>query len=162
LGWSVLAGGWNVVELWTLEAGDLLAASDVGVVPWVPLTHFDGPPGDLLTRCRERIEQQAHPNDRDNLLAVSQVFARLKFPQPELLALLGGERVMIESPLIMELLAKTRQEDIVTVLKRRFGKVPPDIIKHLRVIVKEKKLNQLLGLAADCPSVEAFRDQLLS
>jgi hypothetical protein len=162
LGWSVLAGAWNVVELWTLEAADLLAAGDVGVVPWVPLTRFDGPPEDLLARCRERIEQQAHPNDRANLLAVSQVMARLKFPQPELLALLGGERVMIESPLISELLAKRQQEDIVTVLKRRFGRVPPDLVKHLRAVVSEKKLNQLLGHAADCQGLEAFRDFLLS
>jgi hypothetical protein len=162
LGWSSLAGGWNVVELWTLAAEDLLAAGDVGVVPWVPLARFDGPPEELLDRCRERIEAQAHPDDRANLLAVSQVLAQLKFPQPELLALLGGTEVMIESPLITELLAKTRQEDIVMVLKRRFAKVPPDVIKHLRAIVSEKKLSQLLGHATDCASVEAFRDYLLS
>jgi hypothetical protein len=162
LGWSALAGEWNVVELWTLEAAELLSAGDVGVVPWVPLTLFDGPPEDLLTRCRERIEAQAHPDDRANLLAVSQVMARLRFPQEELLALLGGERVMIQSPLITELLAKKAQEDIVMVLKRRFGKVPPDVVKHLRGIVGEKKLNQLLGHAVDCPGVEAFRDVLLS
>jgi hypothetical protein len=69
---------------------------------------------------------------------------------------------MIESPLITELLAKRTQEAVVTVLKRRFGKVPPDIVKHLRAVLSEKKLNQLLGHAVDCPGVEAFRDVLLS
>jgi len=162
LGWSSLAGGWNVVELWNLAAEDLLAAGDVGVLPWVPLTRFDGPPEELLDRCRQRIEAQAHRDDRANLLAVSQVLARLKFPQPEMLALLGGSQVMIESPLIIELLAKRMHDAIVRVLKRRFGKVPSDVIKHLRPILAEKRLNDLLDHAADCTTVEAFRDYLLS
>ncbi|HMF38331.1 MAG TPA: hypothetical protein VKF17_16935 [Isosphaeraceae bacterium] len=28
---------WKLVELWTIPAEDLLAASDVGLIPWVPL-----------------------------------------------------------------------------------------------------------------------------
>jgi hypothetical protein len=162
LGWSSLAGAWNVVELWTLEAEELLAAGDIGVVPWVPLTRFDGPPEDLLDRCRQRIETQAHPKDQANLLAVSQVLTRLKFPHPEMLALLGGSEVMIESPLITELLAKRTQENILKVLKRRFGKLPHEIATRLRAVVREKELDDLLGLAADCPSLEAFRERLLS
>jgi hypothetical protein len=162
LGWSSLAGGWNVVELWTLEADELLAAGDVGVVPWVPLSRFDGPPEDLLERCRERIEAQAHPKDRADLLAVSQVLTRLRFPQPEMLALLGGSEAMIESPLIQELLAKTRQEDIVDNLTVRFGKVPSDITTRLRAVLKEKELKALHRFAIQCPDLEAFRDRLLS
>ena len=69
---------------------------------------------------------------------------------------------MIESPLITELLAKRMQEAIVRVLKRRFGKVPPDVIKHLQPILKEKRLNDLLDHATDCATVEAFREYLLS
>jgi hypothetical protein len=121
LGWSHLACGWKVVELWTLAAEELLAAGDVGLVPWVPLTHFDGPPEPLLERCRERIEQQAHPDDQANLLAVTQVLAKLRFPQPELLNLLGGKQVMIESPLIKELLAEYGQDSIVEILTARWG-----------------------------------------
>jgi hypothetical protein len=162
LGWSSLAGAWKVVELWTLAAERLLAAGDVGVVPWVPLMRFDGPPEELLECCRERIEAQAHPHDRANLLAVSQVLAQLKFPQPELLALLGGSEVMIESPLINELVAKARQEDIVEILKDRFQKVPGDIVTRLHAVVKERKLKELLRLAWRCPDLEAFRERLLS
>ena len=39
-----LACGWKVAELWRLVAEELLAAGDVGLVPWVPLTHFQGAP----------------------------------------------------------------------------------------------------------------------
>ena len=34
---------WRVVELWTLPAEELLAAKDVGLIPWVPLTDFADP-----------------------------------------------------------------------------------------------------------------------
>ena len=69
---------------------------------------------------------------------------------------------MIESPLITELLAKRMQEAIVKLLKHRFGKVPPDVIAHLRSVVNEKKLDQLLLNANDCATIEAFREYLLS
>lgn len=52
LGWSHLAGGWKVVNLWEVSADDLLAAGDVGLIPWVPLTKFDGPPEPLLVLQR--------------------------------------------------------------------------------------------------------------
>jgi hypothetical protein len=162
LGWSQLGCGWKVVELWTLGAEELLAAGDVGLVPWVPLTRFDGPPEPLLERCRERIEQQAHPNDRENLLAVAQVMTRLRFPQPELVNLLGGTKVMIESPLIKELLAEDRQQAIMEVLTTRFGAVPQKVRKPLRSVVDLKRLTGLIRFAVECPDLEAFRQRLPS
>src|SRR5262245_46929133 len=111
LGCTELTLNWRVVELWTLSAADLLAAGDVGLVPWAPLAQFDGPPEALIQECRERIDRQARPPERANLLAVTQVMARLRYNDPALLSLLGGSQAMIESPLIQELMAKTRQED---------------------------------------------------
>jgi hypothetical protein len=58
LQWSQLACRWKVVELWQLEAEELLAAGDVGLVPWVPLTQFQGPPAPILEECRRRIDNQ--------------------------------------------------------------------------------------------------------
>jgi hypothetical protein len=72
LQWSQLACRWKVVELWQTPAEDLLAAGDVGLVPWVPLTRFHGPPAPVLEECRRRIDKQARPDERNNLLAVSQ------------------------------------------------------------------------------------------
>jgi hypothetical protein len=62
---------WRVVELWNVAADDLLAADDVGLIPWVPLTRFVVPPEQMLQICRERIDRQARPTERENLLAVS-------------------------------------------------------------------------------------------
>jgi hypothetical protein len=82
-GFSQLQARWRVVELWKLSAEELLAAGDVGLIPWVPLTHYTGPPEVLLQQCRERIDQQAQPQERINLLAVTQVMASvLYFTRP--------------------------------------------------------------------------------
>jgi hypothetical protein len=162
LGWCKETVEWKVVELWELDAEPLLTVEDAGVLPWAVLTRYAGPPEALLKKCRERIEQLARPSEQTDLLAVAQVLARLRFKDPELLALLGGRRVMMESPLIKEIQAETRQEDILRLLENRFGTIPLEITSHLRKILSEKKLKALFDYACVCPHVEAFRDKLLS
>lgn len=162
LGLSKLGAEWKVVEVWTLPAEEFLAAGDVGVVPWVSLMQFDGPPEALLERCREKIEREAHPKDQADLLAVAQVIAELKFPTPELISLLGGQQVMIESPLLQKMRAETLHQAILDFLKGRFGSVPRDVTRHLRNVPDEKKLRQLSVFAGQCPDLQAFREALLS
>jgi hypothetical protein len=162
LGLSRLEGEWRPVEVWTLPAAEFLAKGDVGVVPWVPLMQFDGPPEALLERCAQKIRREAHPKDRADLLAVSQVMTELRFPHPELLSLLGGEQAMIESPLLQKMIAETLHEVILDALKDRFGTVPRDVTRPLREVIDEKKLRQLIRVANKCPDLEAFREALLS
>jgi hypothetical protein len=161
LGWAKLVGGWKVVELWTVPAEELLAAGDVGLVPWAALAQFEGQPESLLKRCRERIEELAPVAEQDTLLAVTQVLASLRYPR-ELVATLAGGKVMIESPLIKELVAETRRTSILEVLGARFGDVPEEIAAKLGTLRKEKKLAELNQYAATCPSLKAFRDRLHS
>jgi hypothetical protein len=164
LQWSQLACRWKVVELWELAAEDLLAAGDVGLVPWVPLTRFDGPPAPLLEECRRRIDQLAGPEERDNLLAVSQVLVQLRYNDPRLLTILGGKQAMIESPLIKEIVeevvAENRQKDIVEVLRARFEQVPEEIVEGLRKVTSERKLRTLLKHAVQCSNPESFGKRL--
>jgi len=87
LDWTGLRINWRVVKLWTLPAEQLLAANDVGLVPWVPLTQFAGAPEVLLQECRQRIDAQAPAEERANLLAVTQVMTRLRYKDLQLLAL---------------------------------------------------------------------------
>ena len=137
-----------------------MATGDVGLVPWVPLTRFQGPPAPLLEACRQRIDELARPEERDNLLAVSQVLVQLRYNDPKLLTILGGKQVMIESPLINEIIAEKAQNDIVEVLRARFDEVPEGIIERLRKITADKKLTTLLKYAVQCPSLESFRKRL--
>ncbi len=161
LGWSRLEGEWKPVELWNLSAEELLAEGDAGVTPWVSLMRCDGPPEDLLERCREKIEREAPLKQQATLKSVAQVLAQLKYPHPELWKLLGGKPAMIESPLIQELRAEVLHEAILEVLKDRFRTVPRDVIKRLRALLDEKTLVQLNVQAAKCPDVKAFREALL-
>jgi hypothetical protein len=162
LGLSRLEAEWRPIELWALPAAEFLAQGDVGVTPWVPLMQFDGPPESLLERCAEKIEREAHPKDRADLLAVSQVMTGLRFPDPALLRLLGGGEPMIESPLLRKMRAETSQDHILALLKDRFDSVPRNVTKQLREIIDEKKLRKLILLAAKCPDLQAFYEALLS
>jgi hypothetical protein len=80
-------------------------------------------------------------------LAVSQVLVQLRYNDPEPLRILGGKRVMIESPLIKEIVAENTQ-------KAR------QVAERLRNIRAQKKLNALVKHAAQCPDLEAFRRRL--
>jgi hypothetical protein len=112
--------------------------------------------------CRDRIEQLAHPDDQATLLTMTQVLAQLRYSNRDLLALLGGKKTLIESPLIDELVAETKQDMIVELLKDRFGEPPIELTTQLRAIQQDKKLTELHLLAAKCPDLEAFRARLFS
>jgi hypothetical protein len=152
-----------VVELWTLSAEELLAAPSVGVVPWVSLARYEGPPEVLLQRCRERIDREGG-KQKANLLAVAQVFARLQFYKPEWLEILGGSRAMIESPLIQEIVSQSERagqvKSILHILKGKFGAVGPEIEASLAQLKENEKLLRLSLRAATCGSLQAFADAL--
>ncbi len=157
LGLSRLQAEWRPVELWTLQAEEFLAQGDVGVVPWVPLMHSDGPAESLLERCAERIEREAPPRDRGTLLGVTQVLGTLRFPEALLAEFLGGEQIMLELPVMQRMRAKTLQKGILAVLTARFETVPRDVTRHLGKILDENRLTDLLVRAGQCQDLDAFR-----
>jgi hypothetical protein len=69
---------------------------------------------------------------------------------------------MIESPLIQEIVARSKHEAIVLFLEARFGAVPADVTVHLTGILDEQRLQDLTRYAARCPDLEAFRARLSS
>lgn len=157
-GWTRLEASWRVVRLWTIAADELLAADDVGVIPWVPLSQISGPAEPVLQKCRERIDRDANEQNRENLLAVTQVLTRLRYNDPRLLAILGGQNAMIDSPLIQELISERAHKLIITVLETRFGPVPDDITALLATTIDDDaRLNELARVAASCDDLDAFR-----
>jgi hypothetical protein len=163
-GWTRLQAAWKVVELWTVPAADLLAAGDVGLIPWVLLSKFDGPPEPIFRECRSRIDRDGRPEERENLLAVSQVLAGLRYDDPRLFQILGGREAMIESPVLQQLEAEWTQEahrnDIIESLTARFGDEAEKLAAKLDVIDDEARLKELVRAAATCPDLDAFRRQL--
>jgi hypothetical protein len=161
IGMTEVTWGWRVIELWTVPAQDLLAAGDVGLIPWALLAQYDGPPEALFQECQTRIEQLAPPEEKANLYAVAQVMGRLRYNDPRLLSLLGGKRVMIESPLIQELMAEQKQQDIVEFLEGRFGKAPSEVVLAIQSIKDVPRLKELIRLASQCPDLGAFRSRVI-
>jgi hypothetical protein len=164
-GWTTIACTWRVVELWTVSAADLLAANDVGLIPWVPLARFDEAPEVILRQCRERIDLQAPRDWRANLLAVTLVMTRLRYNDPQLLAILGGSQVMIESPLIQEIIDQTVQKTMHKVilgdLETRFGPVPAGVSEEVRKVREEERLHDLQKFAMLCPDLASFQARLM-
>ena len=87
---------WKAIKLWEVPAEKLLAVGDVSLVPWVPLCKFDGPPDQIVRRCRSRIEHAAASIgtvDHENLLAVTQFLLPLRYNKDT--ALLGQLRALL-------------------------------------------------------------------
>jgi hypothetical protein len=156
-----LAGSFRVIELWKLDADDLFAANDVGMIPWVPLTRFSGPPEQILRQCRERIDRQATPAEHEALLAVTTLLTSVVFDDEALLNIFGGTRAVIESPLLNRILAQkeqqARQADVLHALQIRFKGVPDDLAEKVRAVQDAQYLTDLHEFAIVCPDLEAFR-----
>lgn len=161
-GWTRWQVNWRVVELWTLSAEELLATQEPGLMPWVPLAHWDGPPEPVFHQCQAVIDQKARPEERGNLLAVAQVLAGLRYNDPGLLSILGGKHAMIESPVLQELLAERAHRLILGILDDRFGSVSMEVSAALTAITDDDQLQKLAKVAARCPNLEAFRQQLIT
>jgi len=157
---------WRIAKLWEVPAEELLAAVDVGLIPWVPLAQFDGPPEPIVRECRARIDRDAPPNEHENLLAVTQLLSRLRYDDAKLLQILGGRRAMIESPLLQELKAEwTREttiEALIEILVARFGSKAQALETELKAVGDEARLKELLKHAATCRTLSSFRKELSS
>jgi hypothetical protein len=164
-GFTKLNLSWRAVKLWELPAEDLLAVGDVGLIPWVPLAHFQGPPEPIVSRCRAQIDRvTAHP-EHENLLAVNQILLKLRYNDQTLLErlrdMLGGRQAMIESPIYQDLIDEARQQDILDVLESRFGPAARDLEVELKA-VEFDRLRDLVKFCGTCNSLEAFREHLRS
>jgi hypothetical protein len=146
---------WRVVELWTLPAEKLLEAHDVGLIPWIPLTDFAGPPEIVIQRCRDAIEQNAAAGEKANLLAVTQVLTHLRYNDPELLTILGGRQVMLESPLIDELFVEKYGE----LLAQRTREVTREVTRKVaRKVARETAREVTRKVARETACETAHRD----
>lgn len=183
-GGTTLGGAWSVVRLWELDAEELFAVGDVGLVPWIPLARSSQPPEQLLARCRDQLTAVPDPNDRAGLMAVAQILAGLAFPDRRFFDFFGGADVMIESPVldeVKEILRKRYEaqykaeglaagraegraegrvaealESVHTNLEARFGAIPDDLREQLNAIADLPRLKALVRLAATCPDLATF------
>lgn len=92
---------------------------------------FAGSPETLLECCAQKIEREARPTGRADLLAVSLVLGGLRFPPALLMEFFAGEQTMFESPVLQQFVAKRLHEVILDLLKDRFGTIPQGVTTPL-------------------------------
>src|SRR5262245_44074541 len=109
---------WNRCVLGRLPSGSNVA------------THGTPPIGQ---EQRRRIDEQAVPEERANLLAVSQMLVQLRYNDPKLVAILGRRRAMIESPLINEIVAENTNDPATQVPA---ASIRPTLTRALASITK--------------------------
>ena len=171
-GSTTLTATWPVVNLWELDAEQLLVEGDPGLIPWVPLAKTDRSRDEVLVECRDRLTAVSNAKDRSGLLAVTAILAGLTKDAKGLLNLFGGVDAMIESPVLDEvkeiLLKRGRiegrvieaQESVVENLEARFGSVPEEVRAKLTGIIDLPQLKSLVRLAATCPDLTTFTAKL--
>ncbi len=165
-GWSRLDFTWRVVELWTLSAEALLAANEIGLIPWVPLAQSNQPAEVILRECRDRIDRLVPPDERGNFLAVTEMLARLRYNRESIEAIFGRSGVMIESPWLKEIVeehgAEMQRKNIAETLSARFESFPAEVKAEVLTVTDLERLNDLFRWALRCPNLDAFRERLRS
>ena len=168
-GWTNWNLSWRAVELWKVPADELLAAGDVGFDPL-------GAPGSVRRTARAGLSpvprlassEMLRADEQENLLAVTQLLAGLRYNDPKLFQLFGGLQAMIESPVLQELKAEWTREGaieatckaIVKLVVLRFGVAAETIGEQLRAVEDEDRLSELFEHAATCSDLESFQKKL--
>jgi hypothetical protein len=160
LGGTAFLARWRVVEMWRLSPTDLFSTENPGIFPLVPLTDVGPTPESVFRECRERIEREAPASEVSNLLAVTQILAKIRFSDPRLFNILGGKKVMSDASVYVDIFAEAQQRSIFKVLDTRFGAVPEDVRQAVERIVDEEQLETLLVGAVKCADFDEYRKYL--
>jgi hypothetical protein len=159
-----------------LNATDLLAQNDVGLIPWVPLTHIDAPVDEVIRECRQRIDRDAPEARRAGLLAVTQIMASFAGIEERIMSQITFDSPLFDSPYIRklkdefarklteevtnEVTRETLSAGIEDILAARFQSVPDELKAMLKSVKDESRLKDLHRWAVICPDLGAFRDRL--
>lgn len=162
----------QVLGLWELDAGQMLAQGNPVLLPFVPLMQ-GGATKETLVACAERVRREPEGSELEAILAV---FASYVLDAKLVKQLLRWEMTIItESPLIQELLIQEhtlgfnqgRQEgernailkDLHQILTIRFDTLPPNL-EHRLEPLDLPTLHQLITAALTLPSLAAFESYI--
>jgi len=67
---------------------------------------------------------------------------------------------MIESPVFHRVVARVRQDAVLSVLSDRFGQIPEKLADRVRLIDDDARLRKLLTSAARSADIKEFTDEL--
>lgn len=120
-----------MVRVWELSADDLLAGG-IGALPLALLTDDAEPRLDQVAdRIDDRLRAETDDATRQLVLASGFILGGLRYDNERLQQAFTRARGMKESSTYQMILregrAEARQEDLLDILRDRFGTVPPDV-----------------------------------
>ncbi len=175
------AASWPVIRPYTMDAEDLFAAKDVGLIPWATLARTTQPPEEFIQRCRDTIVANTSDDQaRKDLLAVTQIFAENVYNKILLARILGGTNTMLTSPMLNEAFqiveerglakgkaegkaegaAEALRESILESLDVRFSGPAPEVVEALTALSDINRLRQLRRIAMTCADLPTFLTEL--
>jgi hypothetical protein len=124
----------------------------------------------FFQECRARIDRDAPSDEHENLLAVTQILAGMRYNDPKLFQILVGREAMIESPVLQEFVAdRTRdailqatRQSILQVLGARFGQDALAFRTALDAVEDDGTLDELTKQSATCQDLAGFKQELPS
>ncbi len=162
---GTVTGGvaWRVIKLWELDAEEMFASGDVGVVPWIPLARTMQPPEALLGRCRDLIDAKAPPGEVESLKVVTAIFASIGYNKRWVMDVLFKGQGMLkvsDFPFLEYIESEGVRKSILRFLKTRFSDLPADLSGRLQQIEDPDRLEDLVEAAATCPDLASFQAKL--
>ena len=95
---------------------------------------------------------------------------RIRYNDPQFFAIFGGAQAMIESPLLQEIVERTRQEAtmeslhkaIVRILRTRFGGIPEEVMTAVNKVADPQTVDQLFKFAVISLDHNSFQQRMSS
>jgi len=164
---TTLHSTYRVVRMWEVNPGPILEKDAPGLWPFVPL--MCGNPEVLVVKSKERIvgapESLASTESKKELLAVMTGLASRVIEDRRVLDRLiaeitdMGENYVFDRLMDMgrqQATRTARRQEVLRVLRRRFGEVGEPVARHIGEIDDLEQLGDLVEEAFDASSLEAF------
>jgi hypothetical protein len=142
--------------LWEVEPEDWWE-SVPGLMALYPLCRHHQSPGEAIRYSARVIERLPMPaGQQSGWLDLLGIFSGLLLPGPEVLQIIGREK-MQESSVYRVFLGDGERRAILRILRARFGpELPQDLIERLDRLVEPAQLEPLIDRAATCSDLDEF------
>jgi predicted transposase YdaD len=132
-----------------------------GLMALYPLCRHGLSPREAVQHAARSItEHEQEPIRRADWLFILNLFGTLAYPRLNPKEIIGSE-AMQNSRWYREFRAEERREDILRILRARFGlQGTDDIATALQAVKKLELLDHYIGRSATCASVDEFRNDL--
>jgi len=169
---TVVDFNYRLINLEDIAGRELLYRGPVGLLPLAPLMRQDDPPEAVLEKCANRIKNEVEPEDERSVLYMAlAALSSLRFSKELILKVLGVSRLE-NLPLFdgireeWEARGKVKgreegmQEMLFELVEARFGQVPDELKKRLKMLKDHEQIKQAIRKAVSAETIEEYMAKL--